>query len=650
MMASVETYLRTGCRQLQQWAVKPGVQQGGKAALCTAWGFFFSAAALAGYPQPLVMGAVSSLRGWWAGIACLGALGGYPLFWGGAGLQGLTWAGFGLLLSFLPEKLRQEQPLLPAALAAFFTAAAGLFFQLGWEVPVPFSVYLLRVGAAAGATALFGCLRLRQDPFLYALAGGLGVLAVARVGPGTFLRLGYIASGMMAVATPLTGAAMAGLGLDLAGVTGVSMTAVMCLTCFLRLVPVGFRWYRYITPALAGVAVMLLSGRFQPEPLPGLMLGGALAYLLPPRPDVRYRRGETGVAQVRLELTAEVMSTLQQLLLETAEPPADEDALLRQVRVQACGSCSARGSCRDQERLKPGDLEDPGGFQCRKTGRIRSELRRGQEQLRRIRADRLRQGEYRSALIQQYQFLAIYLRRLSDQLPRRGSLSRPGYRVEVSARSRSRERANGDRCLAFPGVGCRYYVLLSDGMGTGLGAQAEGQTALNLLRQMLTAGFPGEYALRSLNSLLVLRGRAGAVTVDLAEICLDSGWVTLYKWGAAPSWLLRSGGTEKIGTTMPPPGLSVTEGRETVERLSLRRGEVLIMVSDGLDGEDVLSRLGRLDVLPPERLAAKLTEHGAREMLDDATAVVVRLNPGAMATSYHRSGANPVETQDVGKK
>jgi hypothetical protein len=73
------------------------------------------------------------------------------------------------------------------------------------------------------------------------------------------------------------------------------------------------------------------------------------------------------------------------------------------------------------------------------------------------------------------------------------------------------------------------------------------------------------------------------------------------------------------------------------------------MVSDGVDGEEVLRRIGRTEALPPERLAAKLTEHGARENLDDATAAVVHLVPGAMATSYHRKTANAVETQDVGK-
>ena len=73
-----------------------------------------------------------------------------------------------------------------------------------------------------------------------------------------------------------------------------------------------------------------------------------------------------------------------------------------------------------------------------------------------------------------------------------------------------------------------------------------GQSAASLLRQMLSAGFPAEHALRSLNSLLALRGGAAAVTVDLVELRLDSGRASVYKWGAAPSLLLFDGMAEKI--------------------------------------------------------------------------------------------------------
>ena len=152
-----------------------------------------------------------------------------------------------------------------------------------------------------------------------------------------------------------------------------------------------------------------------------------------------------------------------------------------------------------------------------------------------MQADRHRQGEYRQALARQYAVLSDYLRSLSDRLPRRGEALEIRYRAEVSARSRQKEAVNGDRCVAFAGPDETYYVLLCDGMGTGPGAAQESRDACKFLRSLLTAGFPAEYSLRTLNDLLALRGSAGAVTVDLAQLRLDTGGAAVYKWGAAPS-------------------------------------------------------------------------------------------------------------------
>ena len=120
--------------------------------------------------------------------------------------------------------------------------------------------------------------------------------------------------------------------------------------------------------------------------------------------------------------------------------------------------------------------------------------------------------------------------------------------------------------------------------------------------------------------------------MDLAELQLDSGRATVYKWGAAPSWLMREGGAEKIGTVTPPPGLSISEGRETVERLSLRRGEVLILTSDGVEVDGALRRVRGICTLPPGEMAAKLLELGSQEREDDATVAAVRLRSGVLST------------------
>ena len=192
--------------------------------------------------------------------------------------------------------------------------------------------------------------------------------------------------------------------------------------------------------------------------------------------------------------------------------------------------------------------------------------------------------------------------------------------------SAAREGMNGDRCLVFAGVECKYYIVLCDGMGTGPEAARDGKIMGNMLKKLLSAGFPPEFALRSVNSLCALQGRGGAVTIDLAELRLDTGKATLYKWGAAPSYLISKGAAIKIGTATPPPGLSVTDCRETVEQLSLRRGEMLIMLSDGAEGEESLRRCLEDTALPPGELAAKILSCSRAEDTDDATVAVVRLN------------------------
>lgn len=91
--------------------------------------------------------------------------------------------------------------------------------------------------------------------------------------------------------------------------------------------------------------------------------------------------------------------------------------------------------------------------------------------------------------------------------------------------------------------------------------------------QMLTAGFPAAHALRTLNSILALRGSAGAVTVDLAELYLDTGPRHVIQVGRRPQLAASPGQRGKNRDSHPTAGISVTESRETVEKLSLRRGK-----------------------------------------------------------------------------
>ena len=636
MMVTIETYARRWRSAAKKLVADQRIRMVAKTAVHFGCGFALSAASLMQRCQPFAVGLLCAVTGLRAVLLALGAGAGYLLFWGEAGHQGLLWLALALPVALILGKRQiiHESALLMSSIAALIVSASGLFFQIFFHDTTPVMAYLLRIFTGAVSARLFYLVRRRQDQAADWLAAGIAVLALAQISVFPGFSLGFVAAGLLAAGGPLPAAALAGLALDLSQVTRTPMTGVLSLAYFCRMLPYGRKWISCAAPAVMYILITNLGGFTDFRPVLGLVLGGFGAVFLPPQPELRHRRGETAAAQVRLELLAGVLSQTQQLLLEAPEIPVDEEAVLSRAQARACGGCPCRKSCRERAGALPRQLLHKPlmdttslPLSCKKPGRLIMELRRAQEQLRAIQADRERQAEYRGALVQQYQFLSLFLQQLSDQLPRRGDKLRQNFEPEIAVESFSRENSNGDRCVWFVGTQCRYYVLLCDGMGTGIGAAQEGQDAASLLRQMLSAGFPAEHALRSVNSLLALRGRAAAVTIDLVELRLDCGRAAVYKWGAAPSLLLFEGLAEKIGTAGPPPGLSVTGGRETVERLSLRRGEVLVLLSDGVDGEAVRQRIVLQGQRPPEELAAEILEQGTQDTQDDATVAVIRLVP-----------------------
>ena len=636
MILSLQSYVQQGRHTMRKWFLDPRIHVAARATGCFGAGFILSAASLTHLPLPLAMGLVCALGNWSAALAALGSIIGYRIFWNNT--QCILWIVGALILSWTlgGKKLSRDAPMLLSAAAALTVAVSGIFFQTLYYDTTPILMFVLRIALAGGSSYLYKKALAGRNPIVDWLCWATGVLALCQLAPVYWLNFGMVASAVLLTCAPFPAAALAGLALDLSQVTPVPMTAVMALGFLLRFFPTLPKWGIAMIPSTVFIAVSIFSERWDMLPLPALALGGIIGLLIPMGSQITHRRGETGAAQVRLEMTAGVLAQTQQLLLEFSETPVDEQALVTRAAERACSSCPNRKSCKDSRRIgqlpglilhKPLLNPEELPIVCKKSGRFLAELHRSQEQLRSIRANRERQKEYRAALTQQYQFLARYLQGLSDQLCKKINTQTPIYIPQVQVYGNRPEADNGDRCLRFPGLGCRYYVLLCDGMGTGLGAVQEGKTAAEMLKKLLGAGYPAEYALRSLNSLCALRERSGAVTVDLAELFLDSGKVNLYKWGAAPSYLMHGNSAERIGSLGPPPGLSVTDCREQTERFTLRRGEILILISDGVEQEDTLRCCTEALGQPPAELGVRLLSDSRLTGDDDATAVIIQLLP-----------------------
>ena len=636
MMLMLQSYAQKLRRTVRRWTLDPKIHGALRCAGYLLAGFTLSAASLYHQVLPLSMAFLFACNGWSAVMAALGGCCGYFLFWGQAGQQGAFWvvAALPIVILLTDRQIVRNSPALMPSLAAFVVAASGVVFQGLFLDGTSVAMYLIRVALAAGASRVFVLVVQGRNPILDWIACGMAVLALAQIAPGMYLNLGFFAAGYFCVGGAFPAAALAGLALDVAQVCPVPMTAVLALSYMVRFIPRYPKLLTAVTPGVVYVGMMVLCNVWALQPVPGLLVGAVLGLAVPLQSRKINRRGETGVAQVRLELAAGVMAQTQQLLMEAEPPQVDEDSLVLRAAERACNGCSYRKSCKDARRLgqlpplllhKPLLSTQELPIVCRKSGRFLAELHRSQEQLRSIMADRERQKEYRAAVTQQYRFVSEFLQDLSDSLSRRTGVVNPCYKPKVSVFGNRPEADNGDKCLYFAGTGNRYYVLLCDGMGTGLGAVREAQTAGKLLQRLLCAGYPAEHALRSLNSLCALRDRAGAVTVDLTEVLLDSGKAVLYKWGAAPSYLVTRQGAEKIGVAGPPPGLSVTDYRETVDKVSLRRGELLVLVSDGIGQAQTMACCMAGSQVPPAELARQILSGAQVPGPDDATVVVIRL-------------------------
>lgn len=632
----ISVYVRQSHQVLRRWLLDPKTHTAARWAAHALAGFCLSAAGIDEGILPLASGLVWASRGFPGILAAVGSAFGYWFFWGKAGIQGLYWTGAALvgMLLLADRPIRRELPMLIPALGMLATSATGLGFQLWAGDTTTVWLYLLRVALGGAAPWLFWCARQKGASVARWLAWGCFCLGLAQIAPLPWLGLGFVVLGVMTAGGAFPCAAVVGLALDIAGITRVPMSAVAVLGYLVRFLPRPPLLLRVLAPGLMAVILMRLWGVWDIHILPGLFLGSLAGQFVPAPGQQMHRRGETGAAQVQLELAAGVLTQTRLLLRDAPEAAIDTDALVKRAAESACAGCALRRNCRDARRLamlpgvllqKPllGPEELP--IRCRKPGRFLAELHRSQEKLRSIQADRERQREYREAVDQQYGFLSSYLQGLSDRLSRRGQTLQLRYSPKVRIYGNCSADTNGDRCVHFSGVRGKYYVALCDGMGTGTGAVQEGKTAVALLQKMLTVGFPAEHALGSLNSLCALRERAGAVTVDLAEISLDTGKVTIHKWGAAPSYLVSRGGTEKLGGTSLPPGLRAADYREDICRCSLRPEQVLLMVSDGLSQEQLLDC--SLQTLSAEGLGCTLLDGIRQQGEDDATLVVIQLLP-----------------------
>lgn len=137
----------------------------------------------------------------------------------------------------------------------------------------------------------------------------------------------------------------------------------------------------------------------------------------------------------------------------------------------------------------------------------------------------------------------------------------------------------GDSIASFEADG-RYYMLISDGMGSGREAALTSGVCASILQCLICSGAGLEEALKLLNNVIRASGRECSATVDVAEIDLMTGEARFIKSGAAPSFVLRDGSIFRLQSKTVPIGILRALDAEAIG-FRVTAGDRVIMVSDG---------------------------------------------------------------------
>lgn len=212
---------------------------------------------------------------------------------------------------------------------------------------------------------------------------------------------------------------------------------------------------------------------------------------------------------------------------------------------------------------------------------------------------------------------------------------RPALCPDFGVCSLGAEEVCGDAVRQFCDGAGNAQMLLCDGMGTGKPAAVDGSLAARLTGQLLQAGFDAQSSARLVNVALSIKSpEESGATLDLLTVNLHTGAASLYKAGAAPSFLIRKGRIKTIESTTLPIGM-VDRVMGQWEQFTLQPGDYFVMISDGAlaDGTEWVRHQLLLSAArgqTAQQMARTLAE-GARQRAgkvgrpDDITATVCYL-------------------------
>lgn len=190
----------------------------------------------------------------------------------------------------------------------------------------------------------------------------------------------------------------------------------------------------------------------------------------------------------------------------------------------------------------------------------------------------------------------------------------------------------GDSLNYFNNSFGSMVALISDGMGTGGRAAVDGNMAVSIMTKLCKAGLSYDCALQVVNSALMVKSEDESLaTLDVVDINLFTGKVTLMKAGAPLTYIKKNGHIIKKQGESLPAGI-LNNIKFSKESMGLSSGDWIVMISDGAvhkDDQWLDSLIKTWNQASASELAQKIVQESANRRTDghddDITAIAIKL-------------------------
>ena len=217
---------------------------------------------------------------------------------------------------------------------------------------------------------------------------------------------------------------------------------------------------------------------------------------------------------------------------------------------------------------------------------------------------------------------------------------KPTFNCNVAVRrlSRYESQVSGDDYYVGDIMDGQKLIMLADGMGNGVEAASDSGMLIDVIEELLTAGFDKETSIKIVNTYLSERNKGERFsTLDMLILDMHTGYGRLFKQGAATTFVKRGQWIELIKSTSLPMG--VIDGAVCENcRKKFYHNDIIVMVSDGVlesivveNSDDYLrDLLLNSDNQDVEEIATEIADAigsiSGNRLRDDASIIVVRLS------------------------